>query len=111
MAVEVGSPLLHVPPCAERVVAEHNPYAVDHQFRLLLNALPAIAVGDSGLVIVTGDEVLASMKHAQQAIDTPRRLANDEMPRCQISSSGLTTEFQRSIISGPSRPLTQMACG
>jgi hypothetical protein len=67
MAVEVDSAFPYVPPSAERVVAEHAPYAIDHQFRILLNALPAIAVGDSGLIIVTGDEVLASMTHAQQA--------------------------------------------
>ncbi len=58
MAMQIdGGALPHIPPCSERVVAEHKPDTIDHQFRIKLKAPPAVAAGDNGIIVVAGDEV------------------------------------------------------
>jgi hypothetical protein len=46
-------------------VAEHEFLAIDANFRIWLNALPAVAARDHGVVVVTNDKMLPAMQGRQ----------------------------------------------
>ena len=63
MAVQVDRTLAHVAPRAEWIVAQHEPNAIDSQFRVILNAVPPVAAGYGIIVVVARDEVLSTIQH------------------------------------------------
>jgi hypothetical protein len=79
MAMQVDRPPGHVPPSAERVVAKHKPRSINGDFGIWLNALPAIALGDSRIVVVADHEMLAPIQHLQQECYTLCWLSNGEI--------------------------------
>ena len=81
MAMQVDRALTHVMPRSERVVAQHQPRAIDGDFRIRLHALPAVAVRDGRIVVVAGDEVLLTVQHPQQSSNTLWGLANSKVAR------------------------------
>src|ERR1700730_6201595 len=56
MAVEVGPPFAHIPPGPEGIVAQDEVRAIDADLGICLDAFPAIAVIDGGIVIVPRDK-------------------------------------------------------
>ena len=44
-------------------MAEHQSRPINGDFRIWLNALPAIAFGDGRIVVVARDEVLAAIQY------------------------------------------------
>jgi hypothetical protein len=60
MPMDIDGSLGHVPPNSKRIVAQHKPDAFDHQCRM--NALPATAVSDDGIVVVADNEVVPDVQ-------------------------------------------------
>src|ERR1700730_5874132 len=79
MPVEVGPPFAHIPPGPEGIVAQDEVHAVDTDLGICLDAFPAIAVIDCGIVIVPCDKVFAAMKQLDQRCHALRPLANGEV--------------------------------
>src|SRR5262245_43863466 len=66
MAVEIERTLVHAVPGAERIMAEHQPYAIELQLAIGVHACPAGQAGCVGTVIVAGDQMLDAVESRQQ---------------------------------------------
>jgi hypothetical protein len=66
MAMQVGPTFTHIPPGPEGiVVAQDEVHAIDIHLGIRLDAFPAIAANDRGIVIVAGDKAFAAMQRPQ----------------------------------------------
>jgi hypothetical protein len=65
MAMQVGPTFSHIPPGPEGIVAQDEVHAIDIHLSIRLDAFPAIAANDSGIVIVAGDKAFAAMQRPQ----------------------------------------------
>ena len=68
VAMQVDCTPAHIPPSAERVVAQHEPYTIDRHFRICLHAVPFVTLAHSSIVVVADQEVLVAVQGAEQEL-------------------------------------------
>src|ERR1700730_6291690 len=78
MAVQVDPALAHAAPGAERVMAEHERYAVGGDLGVGLHAFPTLQLRRRRRIVVAGQEVLAAVKAIEEINNHRRSLANGE---------------------------------
>ncbi len=96
--MQIDPALARIPPGPEGIVAQDKLHAIDAHLGIRLDALPAIAANDSGVVNVAGDKVFAAMQRLQEGCYALWPLAEGEVAEVPDLSSAPTTEFQQWII-------------
>jgi hypothetical protein len=79
VAMQIDPALAHIPPGPEWVVAQDKVHAIDTQLGIWLDALPAIAANDRGIVIVASDKVFTAVQRLDESCYALWPLANGEV--------------------------------